>query len=87
LIARAAPIFGTYWEGAQMSIERLARTHARVDVRGCEGFDERIWSDVLGGVVASLEHSGASDVVLDVLEGCGDDDSFCRVEVRWAMSE
>jgi len=85
LIARAAPIFGTYWEGAQLTIQRISRSHARVDLAGCEGFDQRIWSDIFGGITASLEHSGALDVVVDVLDGCGED-SFCRIDVSWQNS-
>jgi len=85
LVARAAPIFGTYWEGAQMQIERLGRSHVRVELRGCDGFDRRIWSDIFGGIVASLEQSGAREVELEVLSGCGDEPA-CSLDIRWQLA-
>lgn len=82
LVARAAPIFATYWEDSEVEVERLGRTHVRVTVRGARGFDAAIWADISGGIEACLEESGAADVVARFLRR-DDAEGFALLDICW----
>jgi len=68
LVARAAPMFATYWEDVDVDIERIDHQHVKVGIGGAVGFDDALWSDIMGGITACLEESGAADIVVEIAE-------------------
>jgi hypothetical protein len=72
-----------YWRGGTVDVPEVRSGYGRLNFAGWEGFDENIWLDMLGGIVALLEVVGAKDVRWKILAG-GDDSDHMDVEVRWS---
>ncbi|HEU4412099.1 MAG TPA: hypothetical protein VFS43_43055 [Polyangiaceae bacterium] len=71
-----------YCKGGTVEAVEARRGYGRLRFEGWPDYDENLWSDLQGGVVALLEVCGAKNVITRVLAGGGDHDHL-DVEARW----
>jgi hypothetical protein len=83
IIAKAAHVFGSYYEGGRVSILEKNGSRVRVRWTHCADFDRNIWADVFGGCVGALEAAGARHVVTSPIDGGGDEDEQAVVDLTW----
>jgi hypothetical protein len=84
LLGMSQRVFSTYYDTGKFSIleSRAGFVHARAT--GCVGWDENMWSEILGSCESLLEIAGARHVRMRTLEGGRDGDTLMDVEARWA---
>jgi hypothetical protein len=82
VIGKSAKLFSTYYDTGTMSVEPVDRTCVKARWVGCAGFDENLWTDVLGGCEAAMDAAGAKGLKLTILDGGGRSDGL-RIEARW----
>ena len=75
--------FGQYFRFGKMAVEHHGPGGATAKWTDCFGFDEHLWSDVVGHGEAGLELCGARNVRLHVLAGGGPHDTFMTVRGHW----
>ena len=78
-----AKLFRTYYDRGYFKVLEWGSGHARGRWEACTGFDESIWEDVVGGIMAFLETAGARQVRPRVLAGGRDGDASMELEADW----
>jgi hypothetical protein len=83
LLGMSQRVFSTYYDtGTFVIVEsRGGFVHARAT--GCVGWDESMWSELIGSCESLLEIAGAKHVRLRALDGGRDGDASLNVEARW----
>jgi hypothetical protein len=85
LFAGAMRLFKSYYDHGQVWVVHARAGAAHAVWRGCEGFDQNMWDEVLGSVTAILELGGAADVRLRIVTGGGDGDSHLETWAYWSQ--
>lgn len=83
VIARAAHVFGSYYESGRVAIVEKEETRVRARWTHCAEFDRNIWADVFGGCVGALEAAGARHVSTARVDGGDDGDEEAVVDLVW----
>lgn len=84
LLATSQRVFSTYYDTGRLELVEARRGFAHVRATGCLGWDQNMWSELMGSCESLLEISGAKHVRIRQLSGGKDDDAFLDVEARWA---
>lgn len=83
LMPRAQSIFRRFFDGGEIHLVDRGRKWAVIEIRGCQGFNEFIWADVLGGFEGALLAAGARTPVLLFVEGGTDGATTSTISGRW----
>jgi hypothetical protein len=83
LLPRTEAIFRRYFDRGAVRVVDRGRKWAVVEMSGCEGFDECIWADVLGGCEGGLIAAGAQRPVLLFVDGGTDGATTSTISARW----
>ncbi|MBX3248569.1 MAG: hypothetical protein KF901_15435 [Myxococcales bacterium] len=83
VLGLSGKFFNQYYDTGTLSVAERGRGFARIEYRGCEGFDRRVWSELLAGAEATLRIAGARSVRSRVLQGGGDGDIDTTIEGTW----
>lgn len=77
-------VFANYYSVGRVEVlvSRRGFTHARWS--GCHGFDESMWTEVIGSCEQILELGGASHVRQRILAGGGDGDDGLELTAHWS---
>ncbi|WP_437677044.1 hypothetical protein [Sorangium sp. So ce131] len=77
-------VFSTYYSVGRVQVIQSRRgfTHARWS--GCYGFDESMWTEVIGSCEQLLELGGASHVRLRIIAGGGDYADGLELTAHWS---
>jgi len=84
LIAKAPRVYEQYYTRGTVAAPVCRAGYALLQWRGCAGFDQNMWDDILGSVEALLELAGGRDVHVEVLAGGGDKDEDTDMELTWS---
>lgn len=77
-------IWGVYYDTGMMNVLEKREGFARVELTGCDGFDENLWQDVLGACELALELAGAKSVRMRIETGGGTGDAAMTLAAHWA---
>ncbi len=83
LLAMSQRVFNTYYAYGRLEVTSTGRGRARLVGTGCVGFDENMWTEIVGSSTALLEIAGATNVRLRTLSGGRDGDTSIEVEGSW----
>ena len=83
MISISTRVFGLYYTLGAMKVIEKRDGFARVSVVDCEGFDENIWQDVLGGSELGLELAGAKNVRMRIESGGQTGDTSTVLVAHW----
>lgn len=78
-----AKLFRTYYDRGRFTIPKWSAGQASGHWDECRGFDEAIWEDVVGGIIAFLEAAGAKKVHARIVGGGHDGDATMDLEADW----
>jgi len=84
LLAMSQRVFNTYYDTGRVETVESRRGYARIRCAGCTGWDENMWSEVVGSCESLLEIAGAKHVRSHTLLGGGNGDDEMIMEARWA---
>lgn len=84
LLGMTQRMFSTYYDTGQFSIVESRSGYVRGCATGCVGWDESMWSELMGASESLLEIAGAKHVRLRTIAGGRDGDASLDVEARWA---
>ena len=84
LLGMSQRVFNTYYDTGTIQSEESRRGYARVRCGGCSGWDENMWSELVGSCESLLEIAGAKHVRSHIIEGGGNGDAGIVLEARWA---
>ena len=83
MVSLSARVFGLYYTVGTMRVLEKREGFARVGVLDCDGFDENIWQDVLGGSELGLELAGAKNVRMRIESGGHTGDTSTVLVAHW----
>jgi hypothetical protein len=83
LIAKAPRVYEQYYTRGSVTTPTCRAGEALLLWRGCAGFDQNMWDDMLGSVEALLELAGGRDMRVEVLAGGGDKDEDMDMALSW----
>lgn len=84
LLSTSQRVFSTYYDTGKFELVESRRGFAHMRATGCLGWDQNMWSELIGSCESLLEISGAKHVRMRALSGGKDDNAFLEVEARWA---
>ncbi|MBC7174292.1 MAG: hypothetical protein H5U40_17740 [Polyangiaceae bacterium] len=84
LLPRAQGVFRRFYDRGELRILDRSRGSAVGEFRGCVGFNESLWLDVLGGCEGALIATGARDVRIAFVTDCLEGTSQRRLIAQWA---
>lgn len=84
LLAMSQRVFNTYYDTGTIETIESRRGYARVRCSGCTGWDENMWSELVGSCESLLEIAGGRHVRSHVLLGGGNGNDEMILEARWA---
>ncbi len=71
LVSAGKHIFRNYFEKGQLDVLESRAGELVLEFSQCEGFDDKIWNNVIGGCLYFSEAAGAKGVEFRVLAGGG----------------
>lgn len=83
LLAMAQRVFNTYYDTGSLRVTESRAGYVRVACEGCAGWDENMWSELLGSCGSMLAIAGAKHIRARVVSGGGDSDGAV-LEAHWA---
>jgi len=84
LIARAPGVYAQYFTKGSIAAPELRAGSALLLWRGCEGFDQNVWDDMIGSVEALTELTGGKNVQILILSGGADGDVDTDMQLTWS---
>jgi hypothetical protein len=84
LLGMSQRVFSTYYDTGTFSMLDSRKGFAHARASGCTGWDENMWSELIGSCTSLLEIAGAKHVRTRTLGGARDGDDFLELEARWA---
>jgi uncharacterized protein (TIGR02265 family) len=66
LLARAPRVYAQYFSEGSLEVAESGPGHARVLWKGCRGFDDNLWEDMIGSVEVAMAATGARDVRVSI---------------------
>jgi hypothetical protein len=84
LLGTSQRVFSTYYDTGKFEVVEARSGFARMRATGCLGWDQNMWSELIGSCESLLEISGAKHVRIRPLAGGKDDNAFLEVEAHWA---
>jgi hypothetical protein len=83
LLTRSSRLFNTYYEHGNFEVAESRKGHVRVRCSNCLGWDQNMWTELIGSAGALLTMAGAQDVVLRITAGGKDGDSDMEAVAYW----
>jgi hypothetical protein len=83
LLSTSARVFASYYDTGKVEVVETRRGFAHLRATGCLGWDQNMWSELIGSCEALLEISGAKHVRIRPLAGGKDDNAFLELEAHW----
>lgn len=75
-------LFGQYYDTGSVDVVESRSGYVRGKYTGCVGFDENLWTEIVGTTETLLELAGAKHIRLRLLAGGGSQD-HAELEARW----
>lgn len=76
-------LFRSYYDTGEVWVVAASASGAHALWKGCYGFDENMWVEVMGSCVAILELGGASHLDMRIVNGGGDSDAHLELKATW----
>jgi hypothetical protein len=76
-------VFSSYYSVGTVKMSETRRGYSHAAWSNCKGFDENMWTEVLGSCVQLLEIGGAKDVRIRVLSGGRDGFDTMEAAAHW----
>lgn len=83
LLSVSSRFFNQYYDRGTARIVESRKGFVIAEWVECEGFDEALWSMVIGGCEAILEGCNAEQVRIHVIDGGGNNDQHLRLRGHW----
>ncbi|WP_437692126.1 hypothetical protein [Sorangium sp. So ce176] len=83
LFSLAQRVFANYYSVGRVQVIESRRGFTRARWSGCHGFDENMWTEVIGSCGQLLEIGGARHVRQRVIAGGGDSDDRLELTAHW----
>ncbi|WP_437310177.1 hypothetical protein [Sorangium sp. So ce388] len=77
-------VFANYYSVGRVQVLQSRRGFTRARWIGCPGFDENMWTEVIGSCEQLLEIGGASHVRQRIIAGGGDHDEHLELTAHWS---
>ena len=77
-------VFSSYYSVGMVKMSETRPGYSRAAWSNCQGFDENMWTEVLGSCVQLLEIGGAKDVRIRVLAGGRDGLDAMEAAAHWS---
>ncbi|HTN84589.1 MAG TPA: hypothetical protein VL242_12910 [Sorangium sp.] len=77
-------VFANYYSVGRVQVLQSRRGFTRARWIGCSGFDENMWTEVIGSCEQLLEIGGASHVRQRIIAGGGDHDEHLELTAHWS---
>ncbi|WP_437666343.1 hypothetical protein [Sorangium sp. So ce1182] len=77
-------VFANYYSVGRVQVLQSRRGFTRARWSGCSGFDENMWTEVIGSCEQLLEIGGASHVRQRVIAGGGEHDEHLELTAHWS---
>lgn len=84
LLGMAQRVFNTYYDVGNLTISESRSGYVRVSCENCAGWNENMWSELVGSCGSLLEIAGGRHIRLRVVSGGGDGDDAAVLEAHWA---
>jgi hypothetical protein len=85
MLALSQRLFSTYYDTGRIELIESRRGFARVRAFDCFGWDQNMWSELMGSSGALLEESGAEHVRVRGISGGRDGDDHLEFESHWVI--
>jgi hypothetical protein len=84
LFSLSQRLFSSYYSVGTVQVVESRHGFTRARWERCRGFDENMWSEVIGSCEQLLEIGGARNVRLHVLAGGGETDESLSLSAHWS---
>jgi hypothetical protein len=83
MIVKAPKAFRMSWDTGTVTVVDARRGAARASFRGCAGWNQLLWHDMVGAIEALVEVGGGRTPRVAILGGGSDGQDFMDVDLRW----
>jgi hypothetical protein len=77
-------VFSSYYSVGTVKMTETRNGYSHAAWTNCKGFDENMWTEVLGSCVQLLEIGGAKDVCIRVLSGGRNGNDHMEAAAHWS---
>ncbi len=83
LLGISARLFNNYYDTGTLEVVESKQGYARIALRGCVGWDQNMFTEIIGSTQAFLEVAGATNIRSHLLSGGQDGDTGMEAHAFW----